>query len=125
MAWLLLSISLVFFVTDLLKALKVSKQVWHVTGKGNGRTWQTEAFKFVQAVRLQQRQNELRTTHARLLQEAAKLSSPATFAQSAKLQRMAIIQEKEADKLETQQVWANCPCLSYLQRNTGLYRVCA
>lgn len=57
-----------------------------------------------QAFKLQQKQNECQRNHMRLLREAAKLSSPATFAQSAKLQRMAIVQEKEADRLESQQV---------------------
>jgi len=82
MVLLLLAVTLVFFATDLLKAFKVSKQ----------------------AVRLQHKQHEFRANHAQLLREAAKLSNPATFAQSAKLQRMAIFQEKEADKVESQQV---------------------
>lgn len=57
-------------------------------------------------LQLQQKQQELRANQAQLLKEAAKLSSPATFAQSAKLQRMAIFQEKEADRVEIEQVWA-------------------
>ena len=41
---------------------------------------------------------------ADLQRQAAKLSSPATFAQAAKLQRLAIAKEKEAERLQHRQV---------------------
>lgn len=58
----------------------------------------------IQVARLQQQRFEFVASYTALLKEAANLSSPATFAQSAKLQRTAIFQEKEAQKLEAQQV---------------------
>ena len=41
---------------------------------------------------------------AQLNKEAAKLTSPSTFAQCAKLQRIAIVNEKQAEKLGAEQV---------------------
>lgn len=51
---------------------------------------------------------------AQLNKEAAKLTSPSTFAQCAKLQRTAIFNEKQAEKLSTQQV--KCYVLTCLQQ---------
>lgn len=49
-------------------------------------------------------QRALLAKAAQLSKEAAKLTSPSTFAQCAKLQRTAIFNEKQAEKLGTKQV---------------------
>lgn len=53
---------------------------------------------------MEEEQRALLTKAAQLNKEAAKLTSPSTFAQCAKLQRTAIFNEKQAEKLSAQQV---------------------
>ncbi len=61
-------------------------------------------LKGVQVAGLNEQQRVLLARSAQLNKEAAKLTSPGTFAQCAKLQRTAIFNEKQAEKLGTQQV---------------------
>ncbi|KAL3140875.1 hypothetical protein ABBQ32_005410 [Trebouxia sp. C0010 RCD-2024] len=79
---LLLLSSIALFAIDLLKACCVTKKV----------------------VELDEERRVLLAKAAQLNKEAAKLTSPSTFAQCAKLQRTAIFNEKQAEKLSTQQV---------------------
>ncbi len=58
----------------------------------------------VQVASLNEQQRVLLARSAQLNKEAAKLTSPGTFAQCAKLQRTAIFNEKQAEKLGTPQV---------------------
>lgn len=57
-----------------------------------------------QVFELEEEQRGLLVKAAQLNKEAAKLTSPSTFAQCAKLQRTAIYNEKQAEKLTAQQV---------------------
>lgn len=78
------------FLLDLLRAVFVTRKV----------------------VELQKQKRILLETSAHLNSEAAKLTSPATFAQCAKLQRTAIFNEKQAEKISAEQallrkLWLN------------------
>ncbi len=59
----------------------------------------------LQVASLDEQQRVLLAKSSQLNKEAAKLTSPGTFAQCAKLQRTAIFNEKQAEKLGAQQVW--------------------
>ncbi len=57
-----------------------------------------------QVNRLRSQQSQLKAEAAQLNKQAERLSSPASFAQSAKLTRKAVAKEKEAAALQTQEV---------------------
>ncbi|KAL3148152.1 hypothetical protein ABBQ38_014434 [Trebouxia sp. C0009 RCD-2024] len=82
---LLLLSSIALFAIDLLQAFCVTKKV----------------------AELDEERRVLLAKAAQLNRDAAKLTSPSTFAQCAKLQRTAIFNEKQAEKLSTQQVQAH------------------
>lgn len=65
-----------------------------------------------QLARLRQRQAALATDAAALQKQAALLNQPATFAQGARLQRLSVAREKEADVLRVKQarVLGSSPC---------------
>ena len=104
---LLLLLSIALFAVDLSKAFLVTKKV----EAPRARLGASFSFDFtssqlvgLQVVELDEEQRVLLAKAVHLNKEAAKLTSPSTFTQSAKLQRTAIFNEKQAEKLDTQQV---------------------
>ena len=61
------------------------------------------AVRRAQLARMRQRQAALATDAAALQKQAALLNQPATFAQGARLQRLSVAREKEADVLRAKQ----------------------
>ncbi len=72
---------------------------------------------------MQQRQAALTYDAVELQKQASLLNQPATFAQGARLQRLSVAREKEADALRVKQARTCLPPLSALQAK-GLLLLC-
>ena len=102
MITLLLTLAAVFLV-DLLRASLTTSKVRLVLTRERA-CFVRKLSRLAQVVELQKQKRLLLERSAQLNREAAKLTSPSTFAQCAKLQRIAIVNEKQAEKLGAEQV---------------------
>ena len=65
----------------------------------------------MQVKKLRDQQSRLKAEAVHLNKQAERLSSPASFAQSAKLTRKAVAKEKEAAGLQAEEVSDHAPCM--------------